>query len=186
MPPPVLGDRARAVASLAGPAAGAAGQKRDPGWSDLSRNALLEHYAPAAVLVNEDFEALYFHGATDRYLRMPPGEPRHSLLALAREGLGSELSGALREARQRRQTAVRNATARRDGNNLPVTISAHPVTSEHARMLLVTFVDRPAPAVGPASVSAVDHGPASARARANSTKQDLQNTIWISSDRTRS
>ena len=169
---------AASVASLAGVAAGAAGQNRPVGWSDLSRKALLEHYAPAAVLVSENFEVLYFYGATERYLRMPPGEPRHALLALAREGLGSELGSALREARQRRETAARNATARRDGNNLPVTISVHPVTSEHARLLLVTFVDRPAPAAGPANVSAVDQTALHLLERElESTKQDLQNTI---------
>jgi two-component system CheB/CheR fusion protein len=167
------------VASFAGVAAVAAGQNRPVGWSDLSRKSLLEHYAPAAVLVNENFEILYFHGATDRYLRMPPGEPEHALLALAREGLATELSGALREARQRRETAVRSATARREGQNFAVTISAHPVTSEHARLLLVTFADRPAPAAeSPAGVGAVDQTALQLlEQELMSTKQDLQNTI---------
>jgi two-component system CheB/CheR fusion protein len=167
------------VASSAGVAAVAAGQNRPVGWSDLSRKSLLEHYAPAAVLVNENFEILYFHGATDRYLRMPPGEPEHALLALAREGLATELSGALREARQRRETAVRSATARREGQNFAVTISAHPVTSEHARLLLVTFADRPAPAAeSPAGVGAVDQTALQLlEQELMSTKQDLQNTI---------
>ena len=167
------------VASFAGAVAGPAGQNRPVGWPDLSRTALLEHYAPAAVLTNEDFEVLYFHGATDRYLRMPPGEPRHALLALAREGLGGELSGALREARQRRETAVRYATARREGQNFPITISVHPVTSEHARLLLVTFADRPAPVAElPASVGAVNQVALQLlQQELESTKQDLQNTI---------
>lgn len=167
------------VAPLAGVAADAAGQNRPVGWPDLSRAALLEHYAPAAVLVNDNFEVLYFHGATDRYLRMPPGEPRHALLALAREGLATELSGALREARQRRETAFRSATARREGQNFPVTISVHPVTTEHVRLLLVTFADCPAPtAEPPASVSAVDQTALQLlEQELKSTKQDLQNTI---------
>jgi two-component system CheB/CheR fusion protein len=167
------------AAPIAGVAAGAAGPNRPAGWTDLSHKALLEHYAPAAVLVSENFEVLYFHGATDRYLRMPPGEPRHALLALAREGLGSELGAALREARQRRETTARNATARRDGQNFLVTITVHPVTSDHAPLLLVTFADHPAPAAEPpASVSAVDHTVLHLlEQELKSTKQDLQNTI---------
>jgi len=167
------------VASFAGVAAGTAGLSRPDGWSDLSRKALLEHYAPTAVLVNENFEVLYFHGATDRYLRMPSGEPGHGLLALAREGLGGELGAALREARQRRETTARSATARRDGRNFPVTISVRPVTFEHARLLLVTFADGPAPpAEPPPSVSAADLTALHLlEQELRSTKQDLQNTI---------
>lgn len=167
------------VAAQAGVASFARQPRPAVGWSDLSQKALLEHYAPAGVLVNENFEVLYIHGATDRYLRMPPGEPRHALLALVREGLGSELGAALREVRQRGETTVRNATARRDNQNFPVTITVHPVESEHAPLLLVTFADRPPPTVEPSlGVSAADQTALHLlEQELKSTRQDLQNTI---------
>ena len=147
--------------------------------SDLSQRTLLEHYAPAAVLINEKLEVLYFHGTTDCYLRMPAGEPRHALLAMAREGLAGELGGAVREARQRCEKMVRSATVRRDGQSCPVTIVVHPIEAADEPLMLVTFADRAVlvPEQAP-SVSAADQGALCLlEQELKSTKQELQSTI---------
>jgi two-component system CheB/CheR fusion protein len=34
---------------------------------------LLKRYAPAAVLINEELNIIYFHGETSRYLEHPRG-----------------------------------------------------------------------------------------------------------------
>jgi len=58
----------------------------------------METYAPAAVLINRRHECLYSLGPTDRYLRVPPGNPSLDLLAMARQGLRTKLRSAIQQA----------------------------------------------------------------------------------------
>lgn len=60
-----------------------------------TERALLERYAPAAVLVSERGEILYIHGNTGRYLELASGEPDMNILKMAREGLKRDLSTAM-------------------------------------------------------------------------------------------
>lgn len=69
-----------------------------PRPADLAQQALLARFAPPAVLVDERFQVLYFHGATARYLLQPAGEPTRHLLDIAREGLRAPLCAAVRRA----------------------------------------------------------------------------------------
>ena len=55
---------------------------------------LLANYAPAAVLVSDDFEVLQSRGDTSPYLTLPDGKASLNLLKMAREGLGFELRNA--------------------------------------------------------------------------------------------
>ncbi|MCP5159297.1 MAG: EAL domain-containing protein [Gammaproteobacteria bacterium] len=66
---------------------------------------LLKEYAPAAVLVDRAGQALFFHGATSRYLEMPTGTATHELIALARESLRPALRTTLQKA-MRTQTVI--------------------------------------------------------------------------------
>src|SRR4029077_7269767 len=59
-PPPSRGSRYAAPRANAG---------------DLARQALLDAYAPASVLINARHEGLYFFGPIDRYLKIAAGEP---------------------------------------------------------------------------------------------------------------
>ena len=73
-----------------------------PGATDtaaLVQRLIVDRFAPAAVLTNRQFEALYFCGPTDRFLAQPKGGPTRNLLSLAREGLRSRLRTAIRERR---------------------------------------------------------------------------------------
>ena len=70
------------------------------GWQREADRVVLREYAPAGVLVNDDFDILQFRGQTGDYLAPPPGEPSHNLLNMAREGLLLELRDALKECRQ--------------------------------------------------------------------------------------
>ena len=69
-------------------------------WQREADRVVLREYAPAGVLVNDDFDILQFRGQTGDYLAPPPGEPSHNLLNMAREGLLLELRDALKECRQ--------------------------------------------------------------------------------------
>ena len=63
---------------------------------------LLANYAPAAVLVSEDFEVLQSRGDTSPYLKLPDGKPSLNLLKMARDGLGFELRNAAAAVKQQK------------------------------------------------------------------------------------
>jgi two-component system CheB/CheR fusion protein len=73
---------------------------------------LLANYAPAAVLVSDDFELLQSRGDTSPYLKVPGGKPSLNLVKMAREGLGFELRNAVAVAKQQK------APYRKDGINI--------------------------------------------------------------------
>ncbi|WP_298865132.1 chemotaxis protein CheB [uncultured Sulfitobacter sp.] len=111
--------------------------------AELCQSLLVQHYAPAAVLMNAQSETLYFEGPTDKYLRVPAGETSRDLLAMARQGLRARLSSAIRTARSQEAVASERATITLGGDKVGVTIQVHPVTLDEAKMFLVTFADEP-------------------------------------------
>lgn len=88
------------------PAATAPGAASEPEHPSATQDSLrfhadrflLEHFAPEAVLVNEDGDILYFNGAIERYFEPAAGKTNWNIYALAREGLRSPLHGALGKA----------------------------------------------------------------------------------------
>ena len=58
--------------------------------------ALLQRFAPAAVLTNEKGDVLYVSGQTGPYLEVPAGKTNWNVLAMAREGLRHPLAGGFR------------------------------------------------------------------------------------------
>ena len=112
----------------------------------LAKKVLLERFAPAAVLVNEKYEALYFCGPTERYLVQPHGMPTQDLLMLVREGLHATLRSALHQAQAAGAAAtVADACVKRGAVFNPVKVSVVPLADPGAvGRLLVVFEDDPA------------------------------------------
>ncbi len=80
-------------------------------WSDTdsSREAdriVLGNYTPCGVVVDSTFNVVQFRGRTSAYLENASGAANLNVLSMAREGLLTELRGALYKAR-RENTAVR-------------------------------------------------------------------------------
>lgn len=72
----------------------------------LLQRALLERYGPPTVVVDRAEQIVYFHGATDPYLRQPAGAPTRNLSQLVRPVLRVVVQGLLRAAfRDNRPTA---------------------------------------------------------------------------------
>jgi two-component system, chemotaxis family, CheB/CheR fusion protein len=61
---------------------------------------VLNQYAPAGVLINEQADILQFRGDTSHYLRPAPGRASFNLLQMAREGLMSDLRSAIAQAQK--------------------------------------------------------------------------------------
>ena len=115
--------------------------------AQLARQIIFDRFAPASVLVDRDFNTLYYSGPTDRFLVHPRGTPTHNLLSLLREGLRSRLRSAMSEALASGTTvAVKDAQVRRNGKYEPVRLTVVPTLGADARrQYLVVFEDEPAP-----------------------------------------
>lgn len=69
----------------------------------LADQLLLQHFAPASVLINADGDILYITGRTGKYLEPAAGKANMNIYSMAREGLHNELPGAIRKAKQNTQ-----------------------------------------------------------------------------------
>ena len=63
-----------------------------------SAEAIMISKSPASVIVNEQLDIVHIHGDITPFLQVPQGKPTHSLLKMARKGLGFELRNAVHKA----------------------------------------------------------------------------------------
>lgn len=145
--------------------------------AELSQRLLVDHYAPAAVLINAQSEALYFEGPTDKYLRVPTGENSRDILAMARQGLRARLSSVIRGARQNEAFSEGIARVTRENTQIAVRIEAHPVNLDNSKLLLVTFIDQPTGAALPPSEEAAGTESRHLEQELAATKAELRDTI---------
>jgi PAS domain S-box-containing protein len=111
---------------------------------DPFQRALLERFAPASVLIDRQFEAHAFHGATGDYLQQPGGEPTTNLLALARDGLQAPLRTAVQRALMENREASSAGRIKRGGAFEPVEVTARPLGRgpRPDGLLVVSFFQR--------------------------------------------
>lgn len=114
------------------------------GAAEAARQALMDRYVPASVLINSQFEVVYFHGATRDYLDYPTGVPTRDLMQLCLKGLKGKLRSivqkAISEHRQHSEVAQR---VNRGGSQVAVRITVEPVRggSGQDKLYLVSFQD---------------------------------------------
>ncbi len=110
--------------------------------AELCRRLVLENYAPAAALINRNNECLFSLGPTDRYLSVPPGQPTHDLLAMARKGVGSKLRSIIQRVfHENAAVSVGGCRVDRDGGALGFGISARPVVNDGEELALICFLE---------------------------------------------
>ncbi|MDB5025501.1 MAG: chemotaxis protein CheR [Mucilaginibacter sp.] len=66
----------------------------------VADDAMLVHFLPSSVLVNEKFDIVQFRGSTEMWLVPPPGKPSFNVIKMAREGLAFELRNILHLAKK--------------------------------------------------------------------------------------
>lgn len=117
----------------------------------MAREAILEKFAPPAVLIDSDGNVLHVQGHVGKYLEPPSGPPTNNVLHLAREGLRIEISSALREAAASRMPVIRpGISVETDGETQSIELCVNPLHRPKAlagRFLMV-FKDVDMPAVG--------------------------------------
>jgi two-component system CheB/CheR fusion protein len=127
-----------------GPMAERPHKGREIAISDLTHKALLERYAPPAVLINGNGDILYIYGRTGKYLEPATGKANMNIFAMAREGLRVELPVAIRKAAQEKITvAVEGVRVQTNGEGQLINLTVKPVGEEGdpRNLLLVVFED---------------------------------------------
>ena len=74
----------------------------------MTDQVLLNHYAPAAVLTNENGDIIYINGRTGKYLEPAAGKANWNIFAMAREGLRFELTTLFRNALNTKSPVSKN------------------------------------------------------------------------------
>ncbi len=150
-----------------------------PNLAEIAQRSLLDIYAPASVVVDRNYRALYFWGPTDRYLRVAAGEPSRDVLAMLREGLASRFRAAVRQAsRQHAPASIGGVRMKRNGDLVSVSIAAQPLARDGEELVIVTFVDEPerkavATVAAPEEASRV----AQLEQELDDTRKELESTV---------
>lgn len=160
-----------------------AGRDRPVNLAELTQRLVVEELGLAAVLINREYEILYFLGPTTRYLDVPTGEPTQDLMMMAREGLRTKLRSAIRKALGEKETVVlTDVQVKRNGDYYPICATVRLVEQPRAAegLILITFQDqtdtsagaapRPTPAPEESLVRQLE-------SELRATKEDLQSTI---------
>ncbi len=172
--PPLLG---RSVH----PAMAGHASRRGFAVGELANRVLAEHFAPAALLVDDRYQVVYFHGDTDPYLRHPVGEPTRDLVSLLREAIRGRVRGAVYHAIANDQPVVVRVKVPGEKGPRQAEASAVPLHDHRGAegLVLLTFdlLDRPAE-VEPLEPSPVEEEVVrQLELELKSTREELQSTI---------
>ena len=112
--------------------------------AQMTQRAILDQFAPTALLVDAGGNILHVQGRTGKYLETPSGPPTRNILDMVREGLRIALSSAIRAAESSKQPVRRRNIAVKTNGDIQL-IDLH-VCPQHAPealsgCLLVVFED---------------------------------------------
>jgi two-component system, chemotaxis family, CheB/CheR fusion protein len=106
---------------------------------------VLDHFAPAHVVVNAEGDIVYYSSRTGKYLEAPQGAPNRQLFTMARKGLRLDLRNALSEAMETRQTVTReNIAIDEDSDRIQlISLMIEPLAERNKAepLFLVLFID---------------------------------------------
>ena len=110
----------------------------------FAEQLLLQRFAPASVIINQEGDILNFIGRTGKYLEHATGKASVNIYAMAREGLRNELAGAIRKAKQNYEPVIlRNIKVRNNGDTqiVNVTFQAIENPNEFKGTIMIVFTD---------------------------------------------
>jgi two-component system, chemotaxis family, CheB/CheR fusion protein len=158
---------------------------KEPNIARSIERMIVEEYAPASVVINEQGEVVYFAGDTGKFLKPPAGSPTNKLVALARENLRLELRTIVHRAISSKQEAVRkNLRVKTKGGEFQIDLVVRPLTElgPEAGLYVVLFREL-IPSEGGGVVAAEDFASyehpiiKQLEAELRTTRDDLQTTI---------
>ncbi|HEY3910908.1 MAG TPA: chemotaxis protein CheB [Stellaceae bacterium] len=120
-------------------------QRPRPQRPDLLRkaaDAIVEHFAPTYVIVDEFGDALYFSTGTGKYLQAAAGPPTRDIVAMARPGLRADLRAALHLARETgRRVARDRIEVQINGGVQMIGLVVEPISEGKETAFGVVFLD---------------------------------------------
>ncbi|MES2127495.1 MAG: chemotaxis protein CheB [Pseudomonadota bacterium] len=113
-----------------------------PNIQALTDALLLQTFAPAAVLVTDQGDIVYFSGKTGKYLEPAAGKANLNIFAMAREGLSGALNEVFaRVVRERASHTLNDVRVGQDGSSVLLNVTLQYVSEPAALqgMVLVAF-----------------------------------------------
>ena len=116
----------------------------------LADRLLLQRFSPASVLINEHGDILYITGKTGKYLEPAAGKANMNIYAMAREGLSTMLTGAIRKAKQNYEPIeLKNLKVGTNGGTQFVDVSIQQIEKPETLKgsIIVVFTDLKTPII---------------------------------------
>ncbi|MDO9074615.1 MAG: chemotaxis protein CheB [Rubrivivax sp.] len=111
----------------------------------LAERALLQAFAPPAVLVNDVGDVIYVHGAVGRFLEPAAGKANWNIHVMARPAIRTQITGALRHVLQDAQPVELPGLPLDEGHGQTVHVSVHALQAPQALVGLVMIAFRAGP-----------------------------------------
>ncbi len=146
--------------------------------ANLTHNALFEHFAPPAVLVNERLEVLFSSGVAERFLLPAKGLNNGALLPRLPKAIRAQLPAAIRRARAAQRPVLINGLSKRSkSSRLAPNVEVLPIRDDPSAAsgprYLIAFHEAP---VGTNVInSRLAHGQLQEELRA--AQEDLQSAV---------
>jgi two-component system, chemotaxis family, CheB/CheR fusion protein len=141
----------------------------------LVEQLVLANYAPAAALVSNKGELLYFSGKTGKYLEPAAGKPNLNLFAMARDGLKQALSEAFyRAVRESKDATLKRVRINHEGPANYVDVVVQPLSEPVALSGTVLIVFRDVAAPNPRRPRIAEAASAVEGLRVEAALQELQ------------
>jgi two-component system CheB/CheR fusion protein len=147
---------------------------------------LLEDFAPASVIIDEQGDIVYFSGKTGRFLEPPTGAPSNKLVNMAKKGLRLELRTAVHRSLSSRQAVVReNILFKNGSDNIILKLVVRPLSELGRDPGLFIVVFQELPSATEADATAIPTGMLETdhpifqqlEHELRTTREDLQTTI---------
>lgn len=109
----------------------------------LTEQTLLQHLAPAGVLVNGQGDILYLHGRTGMFLEPTPGEAGiNNILKMARDGLRRELTTQLDKVAVTKEPAQALNLRVKDGSLLTISLTTTELLAADGHIYALATTER--------------------------------------------
>ena len=155
-------------------------QDRQAVLADLSRQAVIDAYAPASVLINKKYEVLFSLGPVHRYLHMAAGYPTQDLFTMMPRAVHAGLRSALHRALHAGIRTVATGFQHEESEaQSRYDVAVQPVKEDGKDLLLVSFIEGAETAsAGAHPIPSPDNGRADAlELELAATRTELQTAI---------
>jgi two-component system CheB/CheR fusion protein len=113
--------------------------------STLTEKILLDNYAPPAVIIDKNNNALYFFGNTGQYLEPPTGEASLNIIEMTKRGLRLDLEAAIQKAKAlKSEVRTQPIDAKVKDHFQTVTLVVKPVLTKEVDLGALMIIFEPA------------------------------------------